>query len=633
MKRKLYKLTFAAAMAFALVFTGACKDDEEQETKTPVLSVDKTSIASVQAGGTYTLAVTANVAWAASASETFVTLNPGNGNGDATVTVTVAANNGMDARTATITVSGEGVDAKTVTVSQPGTTPVLTVTPPTLNFATSGGEGQAAQITTNVAWTATAPDWITVTPNNGTATADLTVTVTDNDGAERNGNITFSATGVASQTIAVTQAAATFEVDTDEIRIDADGTRREQSGDVTDTLTVNANIAWEVAATTLDGDNPVLAPAHTDSHEWVSVRQEGNYLLYSIDGNPYPRERSATITVAAISGQQKIIKVTQGARTQQFVGGSVVGVWDGATIPAFTETSSGIFEIERTFSGGVFKLPLLNAYPTAYFAAGTKGPTGNEVITVDGPEHNLYFVPLTIGWGAEANDLKWEISAAGYYKLTVNLNTMKLKLESATPPPDPNAELIGGQFWAKFNVDATKTFAGAPDALGKFYQFHYDVAYSATDPLTPAWQDGSSAPNSYWEAEGGVSPCPTGWKLPDDGQLTNMINTGSTWAAAGTKGNAVAGRFFGANHAAATISDPQGCIFIPAAGRRASTDGTLIDAGVKGFVHSRNPYYGETTQTLIFDENGVTIARRRNFDTNGSEILTGTGMSVRCIKQ
>jgi hypothetical protein len=632
MKRKLYTFTFAAAMAFALVFAGSCKDDDESVV-TPALSVDKTSIAANQTGGTYDLAVTANIAWTASASGAFVTLSPGSGNGNAAVKVTVAANTDSDTRTATITVSGEGVESKTVTVTQPGTAPVLTVAPATLNFPASGGEGQAAQVTANVAWTASAPNWITVTPSSGAANADLTVTATANTGAVRNATITFSATGVASQTIEVTQAAASIDVSAESIPIDANGTRRYDNwDDVTDTLTVTASVAWTVAATTLPADNPTLAPAHTEAHEWVSVRQDGNFLIYSIDGNPYPRARAATITVSADGMTPKTIAVTQEARTQQFVGGSVVGYWE-AGAPALTETSagSGIFELARNFASGIFKLPLKDEFPTAFFAAGT----ADEVVAVDGAEQDLYFVPLTISWGAAEIDLKWQINTAGYYKLTVNLNTMKVKLESATPPPDPNGETIAGQFWAKFNTDADKAFAAAPDALGKFYQFYYGAtAYSATDPLTPAWQDGSGAPDRSWPTSPDPIPCPTGWTLPTDSNLSTFVNAGSTWAAAGTKGNAVAGRFFGANHAAATISDPQGCIFIPAAGRRASTDGTLIDAGVKGFVHSQNPYYGVTTQALVFDENGATVVRINNTSTPGAdEVLLGTGMSVRCIKQ
>jgi hypothetical protein len=635
MKRKLYTFTFAAAIAFALVFAGACKEDEESATTpTPALSVDKTAIAAVQAGGTYDLAVTANVAWTASASETFVTLDPGSGSSDATVKVTVTPNNGQNQRTATITVGAEGVEPKTVTVTQPGTTPVLTVAPATLAFPTSGGEGQAAQITTNVAWEATSSaDWLTVTPNSGTATADLTVTATDNSGEARNATITFSATGVASQTIEVTQAAASIEVSSETISIDADGTRRtEVTSDMTDTLTVTASVAWTVAATTLPADNPTLAPAHTDDHEWVSVSQENNMLLYKIDGNPYPRERSATITVSADGANvaPKEIIVTQGARTQQFVGGSVVGVWDGSTIPAFTETSSGIFEIERAFSGGVFKLPLLNAYPTAFFAAGTT----DEEIEVDGAENDLYFVPLTIGWYAGEIDLKWKINTAGYYKLTVNLNTMKVKLETGTPPSDPESVFIGGVQWARNNVDAFRTFASASDNVGKYYQFRGNTGYSDTD----TWPGANGADNPVdngWPSD--KMPCPAGYKLLGQWigsiQADEVLSSFSrTYRAAGTAGNSVNGVFFGPNSANATINDQSEAFFIPFAGYRDPATGTLTEYGEKAYIHTGNAFWGVSSQILVIDETSVSWNRQEG-NADPSTFNWGTGASVRCIKE
>jgi hypothetical protein len=54
-----------------------------------------------------------------------------------------------------------------------------------------------------------------------------------------------------------------------------------------------------------------------------------------------------------------------------------------------------------------------------------------------------------------------------------------------------------------------------------------------------------------------------------------LFNAGSSWRAAGEAGNEVPGRFFGANHAVATMTDRQGCLFLPAGGYRSDSDGAL----------------------------------------------------------
>jgi hypothetical protein len=633
MKRKLYTFTFATAMTFALVFAGACKEDEESAV-TPSLSVDKTAIAVNQTGGTYDLAVTANVTWTGTASETFVTLSPTSGNGNATVNVTVGANNNPTQRTAIITVSADGVEPKTVTVTQPGTTPSLTVAPATLNFPAGGGEGQAAQVIANVAWTTTSTDsWLTVSPASGTATADLTVTAGPNGGTVRSATVTFSATGLPDQTIAVTQDGVSLTVSSQAVTIDANGTRRTNASDNADTLTVTANIPWAVTATTLPADNPALAPAYTDPHEWVSVSRSGEYLIYRVDGNPYPHDRAATITVNAdgIDGVTPVtITITQSAREQLFLGGSVAGAWEAGAWP-FTETAtgSGIYELERAFPSGVFKLPLIDAYPTAYFAAGTE----DEAVVPDGAENNLYLVPLTINWSAATNDLKWEITTGGYYKLTVDLNTMKLKLETATPN-DPNVALIGGIQWARYNVDAFRTFATASDAAGKYYQFHGNVGYSDTDTW-PGVNGAGTPADAGWPAE--KMPCPEGYKMISqwvgNDQTDEVLTSFSrTYRAAGTAGNSVNGVFFGPNSANATIQDQGEAFFIPFYGYRDPATGTLTEYGEKAYIHTGNAFWGVSSQILVIDEDSVTW-NRQEAGGDPTTFNWGMGASVRCIKE
>jgi hypothetical protein len=212
----------------------------------------------------------------------------------------------------------------------------------------------------------------------------------------------------------------------------------------------------------------------------------------------------------------------------------------------------------------------------------------------------------------------------GRYSIVVRLDRGTAKVSKKV--------IISGIEFAPTNVDEKGTFAPVSDDPGKFYQFQYDVAYSTTDPITPAWVAGAytAADNSMWYAS--TRPCPEGWEMPTDTQLGILATVGSTWAAANEKGNAVAGRFFGPGHATATITNPGSSIFIPAAGRRDSQTGALVDAGVKGFVHSANPFWGETSQVLLFDASKAEILRLRSTAAGAAEVVVGTGMNVRCIK-
>jgi uncharacterized protein (TIGR02145 family) len=211
----------------------------------------------------------------------------------------------------------------------------------------------------------------------------------------------------------------------------------------------------------------------------------------------------------------------------------------------------------------------------------------------------------------------------GRYNITVRIDRLTAKINKKT--------IIGGQEWAPNNVDSKGIFAATTDARGKLYQFHYDIGYSATDPIDPVWQVSTDKEDSYWHSS--TIPCPEGWTLPEGSNLAALVNAGSTWANANEKGNAVAGRFFGTGHATATIGNLGDCIFIPAAGRRDSQTGALIDAGVKGFVHSKNPYWGETSQVMVFSETEAKMVYARATEAGGSEVLLGTAMSVRCIKK
>ncbi|GHT53240.1 hypothetical protein AGMMS49982_15770 [Bacteroidia bacterium] len=106
-------LTLGTASA---VFT-SCGEDDPAPAPAPSLTLDKTSISATKDAGTYSIAVTSNVAWTAFSDTTWCTLSPPSGTSNGTITVNVTENTTTGSRSATITVSA-GTETKTVTVTQ-----------------------------------------------------------------------------------------------------------------------------------------------------------------------------------------------------------------------------------------------------------------------------------------------------------------------------------------------------------------------------------------------------------------------------------------------------------------------------------------------------------------------------------
>ena len=160
---------------------------------------------------------------------------------------------------------------------------------------------------------------------------------------------------------------------------------------------------------------------------------------------------------------------------------------------------------------------------------------------------------------------------------------------------------INGVTWATCNVDAPGTFAAKPEDTGMFYQWGRKTAWPATGSIT-GW-DASNYFNSKWEKVN--DPCPTGWRVPTNEELTSLAEAGSVWT---TKG-----RVFGSG---------SNTIFLPAAGLRSSLSGTLMNVGAWG-QYWTGTGSGTGTYRMQFDDKSVTP----------SDYILGTsGFCVRCVK-
>ncbi len=190
---------------------------------------------------------------------------------------------------------------------------------------------------------------------------------------------------------------------------------------------------------------------------------------------------------------------------------------------------------------------------------------------------------------------------------------------------DPGVTItVGTVTWAGRNVDEPNKFADRADMYTQFYQFNRKVGYGATNPPAGTAISGwTSSINENTDWTTANNPCPDGWRVPSNTEWTALNATGSSWANANTRGNSVAGRFFGPNRTTCSLpSDMIGCIFLPAVGIRYYTNGRLAEQATVG-------YYWSSTQ------NNNTISYNWHINSSSSNPNTNNkawGRSVRCVK-
>ena len=172
--------------------------------------------------------------------------------------------------------------------------------------------------------------------------------------------------------------------------------------------------------------------------------------------------------------------------------------------------------------------------------------------------------------------------------------------------------------WAHFNIesDYPGNFVSSPDAYGMLYRGDLD---NNTDIYMSAY---NCYVTNLWI--GINNQCPDGWRLPTIAEFTALNNTGTTWAAALTRGNTVAGRFYGANHATCTLpSNMVSCIFLPAVGMRVCDEGgAVVGVGNSGAYWSSSVDSNEYGQYWEFAPSFSNVA-----SSHRSNMMT-----VRCVR-
>jgi uncharacterized protein (TIGR02145 family) len=343
-------------------------------------------------------------------------------------------------------------------------------------------------------------------------------------------------------------------------------------------MTVSNEAAqWYISVSFADPSlTAVVEAAATD---WCAVKEliffnaynptDGDHtrlqIILDIQSNLTAEERVARVTVSDGDGRSETITITQRA------GDATLSIVDHTIIEL--EYTAGTYAISVT-SNASWTATVSSAatWCTLTSASGK----GNGTITVS--------VLETIHKRQTA--------------VIVHTGTLRdsvMVFQHALPNLSSGVE-INGITWAMRNVDDFGEFAPLfpefpAQVFGKFYQYNRTVAYTSTDPLSPAW-DNTYPQSGNWSLIN--DPCPGGWRVASTAEYQSLAASGWRWVTAAESEFGVPGTWFGPG--AQTI--PQSttatdAVFFPAAGARAMDDGHFVtndDLHVSAW-HEDNGFY------------------------------------------
>ena len=266
-----------------------------QQATEPTLSIDKSSANVEATSGSFTLNVSSNCDWSTSDIPAWVTLSPAQGKGDKAVTATYQANSSTESRSTTIAFLANNI-RKTLTITQAGAVGKIELSRYTMSAAASSAQAQLS-VTSNTNWEVTnVPNWLTVSPGNGTQNGTVTIAWQENPNAtERSATLRFTA-GTDYKEVVVTQAGQY-------ILTMGTTTLQFKSDESSQMFTFYANAEW-----TIDDDQEWLSLSTSSGYEGnqqvtvYATRHQGSAV------------RSGIVTVTVGTGTNKVskqIKVTQ----------------------------------------------------------------------------------------------------------------------------------------------------------------------------------------------------------------------------------------------------------------------------------------------------------------------------------
>jgi uncharacterized protein (TIGR02145 family) len=362
---------------------------------------------------------------------------------------------------------------------------------------------------------------------------------------------------------------------------------------------LNGNLSLSAVVDAAAADWCTVTGIYSDNS---TISSDGRNLAVNIalvvEANLIAEPRVAFVTISD-NGRSETVTITQEA---------------GDVIMSIDHTM-----IEHDYTAGMCSIPVTsNASWTAHIEAAATWCTltaasgkGNGTITVNIPHETLF---------------------RRYTTVFINAGTARdsvMIFQHGEPVSDPGVN-IGGVIWATRNVGDFGAFV-LPYEAGKFYQFNRPVAYTSTDPLSPAW-DNTYPKSGDWLLIN--DPCPDGWRLPSLSDYQILDDFGWHWVTADEGGP---GTWFGpgAENASFYPTIPDDAVFFPAVGARVGSDGHFLSdrdymyqwEGENGCYWS-NKSEGSGSPPMLFGEGGVDT-----HNVNWGYWGRLQALSIRCVKR
>ena len=259
-----------------------------QQQAAIVLTPSATSISAKAASSVQSIAVTSNVEWTASCSDTWLTLE----RSGSTLNVTIAENLGAS-RSTTIHLKRTGTDTTLATIQVVQGEAGVTGSTEQLTFDVNG-EVKTYSFSADASWTATTSDasWLTVSPTGGgNSVKSVTITALPNMSANERSGFIYIKIGTATKLeIPVKQSAIEMGIDVTSLSFGA------QAG--SHTANITSNIAWQVL----------------DKPEWITVSPSSGAIgtsavQFSAAENTDTSPRYGKVLFAILNGKNSFLSV------------------------------------------------------------------------------------------------------------------------------------------------------------------------------------------------------------------------------------------------------------------------------------------------------------------------------------
>ena len=388
--KKLSYLLFIVAVSIAFV---GCRKPVEVSFDTTTQEVDAQ-------GGSIEVVLKSNGDWTINSPAEWVTVSPMSGKGDATLTLTIEANTSGEDRATQIKATTKDNTA-TLVVTQGAQSPesqyYLNVSPKDYQCGSAGGEFMV-EVSSNLDWNVTAPQWITCSVTEGSNDATVTLIVSPIEGelsVTREGDVIFESS-LASDKVHVTQ-------------------------------TVDPIMGIEIMPKNLEfvcsGETKIIAVFTEDAWtasmdvDWVTLSQtEGQgdaEIRVTLGENPIYEQRQTTVLFTTAGGMQAMLSIRQEASPD----------------PHFLEVSPLEFQFGK--EGGEREISV--SCDTGWefdmvcdwLSLSQPSGTGNATVILTA-QPNLLTEPRTNGFFIKSGDLYYEFSvtqAPGDSPLVVEFDT------------------------------------------------------------------------------------------------------------------------------------------------------------------------------------------------------------------